>query len=113
VVATLDVVVQLTPRGIECVPDRDVHVFVGAIAPRLAADHDAGIAGQRDLDAHLVDVSVAPSSPRSRERDAALGDPIAVGLELGRARSDLGFDRRRRRHLLERDVNGVPHDGLE
>jgi hypothetical protein len=91
--AALDakVILKLTASGIECIADRNVHVFVGMVLGGIAGYDDVA---PRDMhvDGHAEQLALPVMLVRGIHGYAATDDAICEFLELRSALEDRGFD---------------------
>ena len=77
-----DEILELAASYIECVPDRDLDVFVPPCGRRIAAYGDIRGAGDRQVDTNTVRVTLVMAVLRAPDDDARRRDAIEKLLEL-------------------------------
>ena len=77
---TANVILQLALGRVEGIPNRDVHVLVGALGAGIAVDHDLATARHRDVDVNAVMDALLVAPVRRVDHDAATRDALRKAL---------------------------------
>lgn len=96
-------ILELPPRRMECIPDRDVDILVRAVKRMIAADDDVG-PRDRKRHAHVNALPLMMVLVRAFDHHVTALNPGIDVLKLDSPFTYEFFDRRTRRHVSECDV---------
>jgi hypothetical protein len=105
-----DMVLELTPYGVETIADRNVDVLVGVVLGRISL-HDDLPARHLEVDPDVIEIA-ATAPLGCLDDDATAHDTAEELLELAGALADLRLDRRRGVDIAKGDLKPGWHGRL-
>jgi hypothetical protein len=103
-VEPVHVFLQPAARRVECVADRHVQILVRVVLAWFPVHHDR-TAGNRQIDADVVDLAMEMAPMIGAQRHPAGGHPIRNPLKFVNPAPHLDLDGRRRFHATEGDLD--------
>jgi hypothetical protein len=106
--AIASVVLEPSAGGVERVANRDVRILMRVVHAAIAADDNLR-SGNGEIDVDLEDVALLVPSIAALDNHPAGGDPLEEPVELFGALANSRFERGRRIHVTEGDLEWRTH----